>query len=224
MNFNDVASTTQVSCTQPKSVNKGKNTTTFVSASGKAMTSSWTERQLFGGAITCNLPSHWRDVSDVRDVPDHQEVFQDISSTRDPCFIIEILARHDGIDGDPAQFFFRDLSEANASVESKFSVLDENLIHDPPPMCIISSGVGIQKIHRGRDTDYEGNPRELTFEYINIELCVLRLKHLQTDLLMTLSCTMSNYSEVQTSFSDNFRRMLSTITIRDFGLFGEDKT
>ena len=189
-----------------------------------AMSSPWTERQLFGGAITCNLPSHWRDVSDVRDVPDHQEAFQDISSTRDPCFIVEIICYQDGIDGDPAQFFFRDLSESNASIESEFSVIKEELIRDPPPKCIISSGVGIQKIHRGRDTDYEGNPRELTFEYINIELLVLRFKYLQTDLLVTLSSTMSNRSEVQTCFSDNFRRMLSTLTIRDYGLFGDGET
>ena len=103
-------------------------------------------------------------------------------------------------------------------------MVKEELIRDPPPKCIISSGVGIQKIHRGRDTDYEGNPRELTFEYINIELLVLRFKYLQTDLLVTLSSTMSNRSEVQTCFSDNFRRMLSTLTIRDYGLFGDGET
>ena len=32
---------------------------------------------LFGGAITTSIPSSWRDVSQVRQVPDHQEVYQD---------------------------------------------------------------------------------------------------------------------------------------------------
>jgi len=38
------------------------------------------QRDLFGGAIQINIPAVWRDVSAVRQVPDHQEVFQDCTS------------------------------------------------------------------------------------------------------------------------------------------------
>ena len=31
-------------------------------------------RSLFGGAFTCRIPSHYMDISAVRDIPDHQEV------------------------------------------------------------------------------------------------------------------------------------------------------
>jgi len=38
---------------------------------------SLTKRDMFGGAIALSIPTQWRDVSDVRQVPDHQEVYQD---------------------------------------------------------------------------------------------------------------------------------------------------
>ena len=42
---------------------------------------------LFGGAITTSIPSSWRDVSQVRQVPDKQEVYQDCNEERGvSCF------------------------------------------------------------------------------------------------------------------------------------------
>jgi hypothetical protein len=35
---------------------------------------SWKAVELFGGAITANFPQRFGDISDVRPVPDHQEV------------------------------------------------------------------------------------------------------------------------------------------------------
>lgn len=72
------------------------------------------QRQLFGGAISMSLPSHWKDVSLIRQVPDHQEVYQDISSTGCKndgtyCCILEILERQDVNDSDAIEFFFHDL-------------------------------------------------------------------------------------------------------------------
>ena len=39
---------------------------------------------MYGGAITAILPACWRDVSEVRQVPDHQEVWQDVSARAAP--------------------------------------------------------------------------------------------------------------------------------------------
>ncbi|KAK6363190.1 multicopy suppressor of ts gsp1 [Orbilia blumenaviensis] len=40
---------------------------------------SFTEKELFGGAITANVPSTWTDLSNIRQVPDNQECFIDIT-------------------------------------------------------------------------------------------------------------------------------------------------
>ena len=49
---------------------------------------SYTTRPLYGGAITVSLPSTLIDASDVRQVPDHQEVF--LSPTTLTSLIFEI--------------------------------------------------------------------------------------------------------------------------------------
>ncbi|KAK4960170.1 hypothetical protein LTR10_003061 [Elasticomyces elasticus] len=46
---------------------------------------------LYGGAITCLLPSNFADVSDLRQVPDHQEVYLDKDGYT--SIVVDILAR-----------------------------------------------------------------------------------------------------------------------------------
>ena len=48
-------------------------------------------RELFGGAITVDLPTRMVDVSDFRPVPDNQEVWTD--ADRDESIILELLER-----------------------------------------------------------------------------------------------------------------------------------
>ncbi|GMH96772.1 hypothetical protein TrVE_jg14053 [Triparma verrucosa] len=101
---------------------------------------------LYGGAITAMLPAWWRDVSEVRQVPDHQEVWQDVSVTNGTlegdmeglkvegdgdwlqkmnsgaCVIFEILERQSDVsDEDAGQFFFTDLAESNGAEENEMS-------------------------------------------------------------------------------------------------------
>merc|ERR1712170_184349 len=69
----------------------------------------YSERPLFGGAISCDIPSAWRDVSDVRQVPDHQECWQEIDGA---VLVVEILDRQEVGDHSAASFFFADLARA----------------------------------------------------------------------------------------------------------------
>ena len=47
------------------------------------------EVQLFGGAITCLFPAEFEDISSIRQVPDHQEVY--VHRGFDSSFIVEVL-------------------------------------------------------------------------------------------------------------------------------------
>ena len=81
------------------------------------------QQELFGGAIKISTPQEWRDVSVVRQVPDHQECYQDCTFNDGSqiglqgtggCLIVEILGREEDVkDEDAALFFFRDLADAN---------------------------------------------------------------------------------------------------------------
>ncbi|KAM1102734.1 hypothetical protein ACFX19_011526 [Malus domestica] len=63
----------------------------------------YSERPLFGGAITSTFPLRFQDVSNIRQVPDHQEAFVD--PARDESLIFELLEfKHEAPTG-----FFRTL-------------------------------------------------------------------------------------------------------------------
>ncbi|KAL8224494.1 hypothetical protein R6Q57_019969 [Mikania cordata] len=67
------------------------------------------QRQLFGGAISTSFPLRFQDVSKIRQVPDHQEVFVD--PERDESLIIELLdMKHDVADNGSATWFLQDLA------------------------------------------------------------------------------------------------------------------
>jgi hypothetical protein len=69
-------------------------------------------RELFGGAITIMLPETYEDVSILREIPDHQEVFVDKDS--EVSLIVELL-EHDGTvsDENAPTYYFKDLATCN---------------------------------------------------------------------------------------------------------------
>ncbi|KAK3227629.1 hypothetical protein Dsin_007491 [Dipteronia sinensis] len=70
---------------------------------------SLSERPLFGGAIATTFPYRFQDVSNIRLVPDHQEVFVD--PARDESLIFELLDFKDDVgDNGSAASFLQDLA------------------------------------------------------------------------------------------------------------------
>ena len=80
---------------------------------------------LHGGALTSDIPSDWINVSELRQVPDHQEVFVDNTHDDDddgdqerPCSVVEILEyQTDQTDDQVAQYLFEDVADANGATE-----------------------------------------------------------------------------------------------------------
>lgn len=226
---------------------------------------------LFGGAITASIPSTWRDVSQVRQVPDNQEVFQDCTEETGAVLVIEILEHQiDVTNSDACAYFLKDLADSNEASSLhivEFSHVIENLHHDDdnnngemekmtwfPNLSIPASSSskntkccaciarGSQKVVRTRG-DKEGSPTsknndDATSHWIDVEICVLRLPRVQTDLLITLStpqheqiiiCDTTVRSEAEDgedSVSDDhqyygyhFQQILKTLNINDWSLF-----
>ncbi|KAL7424537.1 hypothetical protein Q5752_000221 [Cryptotrichosporon argae] len=78
-------------------------------------------RPLYGGAITLPVPVDYMDVSDLRQVPDNQEVF--VSPLSDTSLIVEVLGLvEDGQAGsdlwEAAKFHFTSLAHDNASLST----------------------------------------------------------------------------------------------------------
>jgi hypothetical protein len=87
--------------------------------------------QLYGGAITTALPSRFVDVSQMRQVPDHQEVYVDMNS--DQSIIFELLSMDDVANDRAAQHHWNDLAQANDAETSSRVVSTERLSHNDIP-------------------------------------------------------------------------------------------
>lgn len=69
-------------------------------------------RELFGGAMSFDLPSNFHDISSLRQVPDHQEVFMDQES--DASIVLELLSYEDSVSHeDVPKYYFDDLVTMN---------------------------------------------------------------------------------------------------------------
>jgi hypothetical protein len=182
---------------------------------GASMTTPpFTRRDLFGGAITCEIPTAWRDVSDVRQVPDHQECFQEMDGA---VVVIEILERQGVSDAEAASYFFRDLAEANGSKVNDFQTMPITGVQ--MEHAVLCRGVGNQRVAMERDYDMAGNRRtNQEVRSARVELCLFRLARVSTDLLVTISEPITNPNEPEGVQA--FQRIVSTLTVRDWGLFG----
>jgi len=188
------------------------------------------QRQLFGGAMTCSIPSAWRDVSDVRQVPDNQECWQDVDGGR--LLVIEILERQDQVaDEMAAAYFFQDLAETNGCDTGSRSFSPAQTVRAAPSSnhavvpglpteAVVCLGSGYQRVALGRAVSVGGSPRQQEVRIIHVDLCVVRLPQQKTDLLITLSAPSEPNPQAEDAVSEPFRLILSTFQIRDWGLFG----
>ena len=225
-----------------------------------------TPRPLFGGAMSICIPSQWRDVSEIRQVPDNQEVFQDCTFADGSvfqgelgihgsggCIVIEVLEREDDVSDDcAAEFYYKDLAEANGSIDDsnsrddigrEYSIdylaswtvgnvtnnidVDEENNNDKgsnimPQLSVKTKAftcIGHQRVSplRNRTTLEEGKSN-----VIKVELCVLRLEQVHTDLLISLSLPTSHdkYTKKENAHDPLFLEVLRSFQVLDWSLFG----
>jgi len=141
---------------------------------------------LFGGAITIELPAGFEDVSALRQVPDHQEVF--LHKDMDISFIVELLSGDaDVSDEEAASYYFTDLSEVN---EAESSTIAEQTVFQVnslmPGMRAVQHTVcalsGVQKVHK-----IHSSASDKTLDTVRILLLVLRLPSVGTDVLLSMN-------------------------------------
>ncbi len=179
-------------------------------------------RQLFGGSVECKIPEGWRDVSDIRQVPDHQECWQD---DQGQLLVIEILDYQTDVNDDrAAHYFFQDLAESNGVVNSQDVSFAPSIcapvVASLPPTAVLCTGSGSQRIIQGR----QRIPQLSDPIWINVELCVIRLPSVSTDILITLTSPAASNPQGDgnngTKPSFEFLEVLESFRIRDWSLFG----
>ncbi|CAL8394757.1 unnamed protein product [Boreogadus saida] len=182
---------------------------------------------LFGGAISARIPHSARDISDVREVPDNQEVFA--HGHTDQSLIVELLEFESNVeDLDAAKYHFEDIAGSNKALK--------------PGTCDVTSVVALSKselslsecssawLLNGAQCVSKFN--EEARNAVTIHLGLFRLPQFSTDVLVTFndplsispdSSSISSASGTQSSEPwtvQDFHRLLHSLTLHDPGLFG----
>ncbi|KAF5180490.1 Ran guanine nucleotide release factor [Thalictrum thalictroides] len=192
------------------------------------------ERSLFGGAISSTFPLRFQDLSDIRQVPDHQEAFADPS--RDESLVIELLdLKHDVEDSRSATWFFQDLATEqdaeNSIVVEQSGVFQADGLRYRNVPAVLTTAVGqmnISKEKQGREAQ----------NIVKVYLANLRLKEVGTDVLIIAyePIVISPFSKTAATvgaglavpaaqsggmaMSDVFKLAVSNFKVHDWNLFG----
>ncbi|KAK4841889.1 hypothetical protein QYF36_012085 [Acer negundo] len=141
---------------------------------------SLSERPLFGGAIASTFPHRFQDVSNVRQVPDHQEVFVD--PARDESLIFELLDFKDDVgDNGSAAWFLQDL--ATEQDAEGCTLLEQSGVVEAPGLryrnipAVVTTAAGQMAISKGRQGREAQN-------IVKVYLANFRLKEVGTDVLV----------------------------------------
>ncbi|KAH9934884.1 Mog1p/PsbP-like protein [Fomitopsis serialis] len=173
-------------------------------------------RELFGGAITTTLPTSLIDASDLRQVPDTQEVF--LYPDAGISIIVEVLQCVDAEQtADIVKLHFESLVHDNDAVENKIievSQLSGESSGNRTPLPIVLSGT--QLVRKFNHT----HPDEL-----RILLAVYRIQDKNVDLVLSMNIPMKT-SDGATITGDQFAVAQETFSLAarslrivDYGLF-----
>ena len=185
---------------------------------------------LFGGAIAVDVPSLWIDASTFRQVPDNQEVFV-AEDASDASLVVEMLEPPEGIpDDEIADYLFRDLVEANDSMDC--SVVKITQLTSAKVPCLKSLDGITAYCLEGRMTvsKFKEGPASACNE-VAVSLGVIRLPApIDTDLMVTVNAPVqiapdsgsaavaggASRPELATAV---LHRALASLDIIDFSLF-----
>ncbi|XP_026376727.2 ran guanine nucleotide release factor [Ursus arctos] len=176
---------------------------------------------LFGGAFSATLPPGALDLSDLRPVPDNQEVF--CHRVTDQSLIVELLELQAHVQGEEAALYhFEDVGGVQGAravqVDSVQPLLLENLA--------LRSCCQEAWVLSGKQQVAKENQQ--VAKDVTVHQALLRLPRYQTDLLLTfndpppdnrLSLGPENLSLPPWSLGD-FEQLVTSLTLHDPNIFG----
>ncbi|KAJ7694145.1 hypothetical protein B0H17DRAFT_1057967 [Mycena rosella] len=176
---------------------------------------AFTTRELFGGAITAAASPTLVDASDLRQVPDTQEVLLYPDSS--VSIIVEILQRVDAEDDDPAiRYHFGSLAHDNSAqstVVNAVAVIPNTRGDNTPPAITLS---GVQLVPKFNLT---------TPDQVRVLMALFRVTDKRVDLVVTFNVPTQSQDdgavgeEGWNKMQIHFDAFIRSLRIVDFGLF-----
>ncbi|XP_056133730.1 ran guanine nucleotide release factor [Lampris incognitus] len=181
---------------------------------------------LFGGALSAVIPHSAKDVSELREIPDNQEVF--VHCHTDQSLIVELLDFQSQVDDQhAAKYHFEDIAGSNKALDpGTFEVAGiEQLPKSELAMSVCSTAwllTGTQCVSKFN---------EEAKNQVTLHLGLFRLPQFTTDILITFNDPLSispasssaagigSYPTEPWTVQD-FHRLLRSLKLHDPGLFG----
>ncbi|XP_035509900.1 ran guanine nucleotide release factor [Morone saxatilis] len=180
---------------------------------------------LFGGALSAVLPHSATDTSELREIPDNQEVFAHAHT--DQSLIVELVEYQGEVaDQDAARYHFEDIAGSNKALEpGAFEVTgvvslpkSELSLADCSSAWMLTGTQCVSKFNEeARNT-------------VTLHLGLFRLPQFSTDVLITFNDPQSISPDSSSAASagthrepwtvQDFQRLLQTLTLHNPGLFG----
>ncbi|XP_052447382.1 ran guanine nucleotide release factor [Carassius gibelio] len=181
-------------------------------------------RPLFGGALSAVFPPSAQDISELRQIPDNQEVFA--HSQTDQSIITELLEYQSQVqDADAARYHFEDVAASNKAVES--GSWEIRVVEQLPKSELTMQECSSAWLLSGAQLVSKFN--EEAKNTVNIHLCLFRLPQYTTDILVMFndpvcinplsSSALGNVAAIPWTLQD-FKGVLQSFCLLDPGVFG----
>ncbi|GAA5989126.1 hypothetical protein JCM10908_001169 [Rhodotorula pacifica] len=182
-------------------------------------------RQLYGGAISCSIPDNYVDASDLRQVPDTQEVF--MAPDSDLSLIVEVLelVKEDGAEDSlekALKFHFSSLAHDNAALSSDISTynLPSSAPHPQGPGLPTLLGPATLE---GKQTVSKFNKPASEADTVLIQLALWRIPDRDADVTLSVNWPLRSGETGEEHDATDPRRVFEeawrSFQINDFGLF-----
>eukprot|EP00002_Diphylleia_rotans_P000798 TRINITY_DN10422_c0_g1_i1.p1 TRINITY_DN10422_c0_g1~~TRINITY_DN10422_c0_g1_i1.p1 ORF type:complete len:184 (-),score=30.67 TRINITY_DN10422_c0_g1_i1:94-645(-) len=176
--------------------------------------------ELYGGAMQMRVPCSFFNVSEIRQIPDHQEVFVDRVIPEWSCIVEFLEYQSSQADDNIARYLFTDLCEENG-VEgaSDMSIVSSSVLDlaQKPNFVEFHASIiyGTQRVCKFRESE-----RKLVHTWLG----VVRLPKVNCELAVSFNIP-QDASGVTIDFLSTvhsiFAHVFSSLQINDWGLFPE---
>lgn len=180
---------------------------------------------LFGGALSAVLPHSATDISELREIPDNQEVFAHAHT--DQSLIVELVEYQDQVaDQDAARYHFEDIAGSNKALQP--GAFEVTSVVPLPKSELSLSDCGSAWMLTGTQCVSKFN--EEARNTVTLHLGLFRMPQFSTDVLITFNDPQSISPDSSSAASaethrepwtvQDFQRLLQTLTLHNPGLFG----
>ncbi|GAA5903958.1 Ran GTPase-binding protein MOG1 [Sporobolomyces salmoneus] len=187
-----------------------------------------TTRALYGGALSCSIPSSFLDASDLRQIPDTQEVFLSPDSDLSLIFeVLELVKEEGAADSLEAavKFHFSSLAHDNSALSSDIFSIDL-----PTPTTTTTTSTSESRpevqgptILKGTQTVSKFNRPAEEADTVLIQFALWRIPTKNADVTMCVNYPIkmgeSGEERDPEEAKKVFENALRSFEIQDFGLF-----